>query len=139
MKNLLLYPAGEDRFGRPVYLSPSGNAIVDIDPRDPRKDLRTKWPAKDAYYGEPDCHLDDDLRPVFMDTVIETANTAKEMAGNPDRYQLKGTRVFLCNDINDGDDFEELNEQQVQSLVNFVFPVLFKGYEIQTLVEYPAT
>ncbi len=134
MKDLLLFPIGKDRFDRPVYLSPRGNAIVDIDNRDPRKDLRTKWPPKDAYYSEPDCHLEDDLRPVFMDTVIETANTAKEMAGDPDRYQLKGTRVFVCNDIATGDDFEELNEKQVNSLVNFVEPVLFDGHEIQSLV-----
>ena len=127
---------GEDRFSRPVYLSQNGTAIVDINPRNPRKDLRTKWPSYDVYYGEPDCHLAEDLRPIFMDQVIEIINTTKEMAGDPDRYQLKGCNVYVCTDIEAGDDFEILNNIQVEALVNLATPVIFDGHEIESLIPF---
>lgn len=113
MKNLYLIPFGKDRFGRPVYLSLNGNAIVDIDPRDPRKDLRTKWPPKEAYYGEPDCHLDPDLKPVFVDDAfVEEVNRHLECAGSRIRYIMKkdesGTHFFRNNDVEAGDDFDDI-------------------------------
>jgi hypothetical protein len=128
MKNLYLVPFGEDCFGRPVYLSQNGNAIVDIDRRDPRKDLRTKWPPKDAYYGEPDCHLDPDLKPVFVDeSLVEEANQCLEQAGSRVRYLIKkdnaGTHFFRNNDVEAGDDIDVL------------YPLPFLRYIIQVLEE----
>lgn len=121
MRNLYLFPIGKDRCGRPIYLSLNGNAIVDIDPRDPRKDLRTKWPSKEAYYGEPDCHLDPDLKPVFVDELIEEANQKMEAAGESRRFVLSDGRTFINNDVEAGDDFTEVTwEKAIRFLENTI-------------------
>lgn len=121
MKNLYLFPIGKDRFDRPIYLSLNGNAIVDIDPRDPRKDLRTKWPPKEAYYGEPDCHLDPDLKPVFVDELIEETNQRLEASGDKHRYVLQDGRIFVNNDVEAGDDFTEVTwEKAIRFLENTI-------------------
>ena len=121
MRNLYLLPIGKDRCGRPIYLSLNGNAIVDIDPRDPRKDLRTKWPPKEAYYGEPDCHLDPDLKPIFIDELIEESNQRLEATGDKHRYVLQDGRIFVNNDVEAGDDFTDVTwEKAVRFLENTI-------------------
>ena len=52
---------GNDRFGRPCFLDADGNAYVDTDyQRNPRTSIRTKYPAKDWWFGEPDRPVDTD-------------------------------------------------------------------------------
>lgn len=120
MKNLYLFPIGKDRFDRPVYRALSGNVVVDIDPRDPRKDLRTKWPAQDAYYGEPDCHLNPELKPVFVDELVEEANQRLESAGESRRLALRDGRTFVNNGTEAGDDFTEISWEKAIHLLERV-------------------
>lgn len=117
MKNLFLLPIGKDRFDRPVFRTPAGNAVVDIEPSNPRKELRTKYPAQDAYYGEPDCRLDPELKPVFIDDLIEEANRQLEASGEKFRYVLQDGRVFVNNDVDAGDDFDEIPWKRFMLLV----------------------
>jgi len=121
MKNLFLLPIGKDRFDRPVFRTPAGNAVVDIEPSNPRKELRTKYPAQDAYYGEPDCRLDPELKPVFIDDLIEEANRQLEASGEKFRYVLQDGRVFVNNDVEAGDDFDEISwEKAIDMLTKII-------------------
>ena len=118
MRNLYLFPIGKDGFDRPVFRALNGNVVVDIEPRrKPREELRTKWPVKDAYYGEPDCHLDPDLKPVFVDDLIEEANQKLEAAGENRRFVLRDGRAFINNDVDAGDDFTEVTWEKAISLL----------------------
>ena len=98
MKLLMLFPMGADRCGRPIYATPEGRFVVDVDyQKNPRTDLRTKYPATDGYSGEPDCHLAEDVTPVFMDDVVTTMNEALERNDAPYRYLIRGNRMLVCN------------------------------------------
>lgn len=110
MKNLYLFPVGRDRSDRPVYVSESGNAVVDIDyQRSPRTDLRTKYPPKEAYYGEPDCRLSKDLRPIFIDDLVREVNERLEKTGSQMRFTLLDGRLWYNADVMNGDDFLEIS------------------------------
>jgi len=109
---ILLIPAGRDRNNRPIFVTPGGRYVVDVDyQRNPRRDLRTKYPATDGYYGEPDCHLAENLTPVFADTLVAAANDALESDGSCQRYVLRDGRLFRNNDVDSGDSFDELMPQ----------------------------
>lgn len=57
MQTLIIKPIGKDRFDRPIFEDAGGRAYVDLDPRNPGTCIATKWPEKDAYWGEPDYKL----------------------------------------------------------------------------------
>lgn len=65
MQTLIIKPCGKDRFDRPIFVDAECNAYVDLDPRCPGTCIATKYPKKEAYYGEPDYKLTgrDDGRP----------------------------------------------------------------------------
>lgn len=106
---LLLYPAGEDRFGRPVYNDAEWNAYVDTDyQKHPRTEICTKYPKDDAYYGEPDCPVTQQTI-VFadgpFDTLVEELNERREVLGLRNRYVLlPDGRLFFGNGESDGDE-----------------------------------
>lgn len=110
---LFLYPAGKDRFGRPVFTDFEGNAYVDTDyQKHPRTRICTKYPKNDAYYGEPDCPV---ARQAIVfadgpfDTLVEELNERREALGLENRYiLLPDGRLFFGNGESDGDNFDEI-------------------------------
>lgn len=120
MRTLFLHPASDDRMGRPVFISPSGHVFVDVDYQaNPRKEILTKYPAFDAYYGEPDCHLADDVETVFTDMdparLVCAANDILGQRGNALRFRLVDGRFFIQHDVETGDDFDELSREAAVS------------------------
>ena len=57
MQTITIKPCGKDRFGRPIFVDKDSRAYVDLEPRKPGTCIATKYPAHDAYYGEPDYKL----------------------------------------------------------------------------------
>lgn len=123
MRFLVLYPGAPDRCGRPTFVDSEGRAYVDIDyQKNPRREILTKYPRHDAYYGEPDCHLADDVTVVFADgpfhDLVEEVNDRLERAGSDRRYMLtEEGRVFRCLDIYDGGDFDEIHPQRIATVL----------------------
>lgn len=134
MKLLILFPVGADRNGRPIFETLKGHYVVDVDyQKNPRTDILTKYPATDGYYGEPDCHLSDELTPIFMDDVVETINEALEINNWPLRYHLKENRVFACHNPEHGACFEELTPALIEKLAETARPVVLEGYPVDTI------
>lgn len=114
MRLLILHPKGTDRAGRPVFEDKAGKAYVDIDYQiNPRREILTKYPAFATYAGEPDCRLADDICVVFadgpLDSLVEEVNELLEWQGKNQRFILTADRrIYLNNDVDDGDEFDEI-------------------------------
>ena len=131
---MMLFPMGKDRNDRPIYATTEGRYVVDVDyQKNPRTDLRTKYPATDGYYGEPDCHLAEDVTPVFMDDVVATMNAALEQNEAPWRYVLKENRMFVEEETPRGKNTEELTKWEALRIAREVMPVRKEGYSINDI------